>query len=179
MREYKFRAWDGEIMHYNIVPWRWDFVISESWHRCEKSTGSGVLGSGGDTAEFLVPGIRFKELMQAVGLKDSIGKDIYSGDIVNDRVNNCIVEWDNRSAKYTLAIIYVDAPEGICQTHKPFPLDAMRLTVIGNIYELNPAKGAVINTMTDPKEQPEEVKAPATETEQEQVPGEAKEETEG
>lgn len=37
-----------------------------------------------------------------------------------------------------------------------------------------------VNHMTDPKEQPEEVKAPATETEQEQVPGEAtQEETEG
>jgi hypothetical protein len=165
MRDYKFRAWDGEKMHYNVVPWRWDFVISESWHRCEKSTGSGVLGSGGDIAEFLVPGIRFKELMQAVGLKDSMRKDIYAGDKVNDRVNNCIVEWDNRSAKYTLAIIYDEFPEGIFQTHKPFPLDAMSLTVIGNIYELNPAKGAVINTMTDPN-----VKTEATETEVEQPP---------
>lgn len=50
--------------------------------------------------------------------------------------------------------------------------------IVKGLKLLNPAKGAVINTMiTDPKEPAEEVKAP-TETEQEQVPGEAQEETE-
>lgn len=47
--------------------------------------------------------------------------------------------------------------------------------IIGNIHDnpelLNPPKEGVLNMTTDPKEQPEEVKAPATETEQEQVPG--------
>ena len=82
MRELKFRAWDGEIMHYDIVPWQWDFVISRSWHKCEKSTGSGILGSGGKTGEFLVPGIYFKELMEFIGVKDKNNKDIYEDDIV-------------------------------------------------------------------------------------------------
>lgn len=55
------------------------------------------------------------------------------------------------------------------------------IEVIGSVHDVNQPVGGALNMTTDPKEQPEEVKAPATETEQVPAPtaGEAKESAEG
>jgi hypothetical protein len=134
-REYKFRAWDGKKMHYDVVPWQWDFVISRAWHKCEKSTGSGILGSGGDTAEMLVPAIRFKSLMLSLEMPDITGQNIYENDIITYDLAAGLGEPERQDLKK----VVVMSPYGVfSRWHK-------NIRVIGNIHQnpemwLNPIK---------------------------------------
>ena len=82
MKKLQFRAWDGEKMHNNIVPWQWDFVIDTMSHKCIESTGFGIFGTGGKTAKMEVPAIRFEKIMQFTGLKDKNGNTYCADDIV-------------------------------------------------------------------------------------------------
>lgn len=70
------------------------------------------------------------------GFKDKNDRYIFEGDIVRDHVRKYVVQWNVREGGFCLEIIN-DEPVngGIHQTHEKFPLDAMWLTVIGNIYE--------------------------------------------
>lgn len=71
-------------------------------------------------------------------IKQYKGTDIYEHDIVNDGIHQmCIVIWSERDAKFQLGIIYTDEfdGEGIRQTHKDFPLDALFIKPLGNKFD--------------------------------------------
>lgn len=133
-RVIKFRAWDGEKMHNDVSPWRWDFVISNAWHRCEKSTGSGMFGSGGDTAEMLVPAIRFKVLMQFTGKTFPDGTEIYEGDLIG--MGNYVYVVKFEDGKFVLYHILNDYGKwgDLCRI---FDVDFKdySFTLIGNIFQ--------------------------------------------
>lgn len=134
MRERKYRAWDGQRMHYNIVPWQWDFVISKAWHRCEKSNGTGILGSGGTEGEFLVPGIAFKEIMDCLNVPDKKGQAIYEGDIVRSVGGvTGVIKFVDDEATCTIGFYFTS--DGIIPIAALTPSTGRILEIIGNIYE--------------------------------------------
>lgn len=108
-RKIKFRAWDGEKMHYGEE--------ATPFHDSEGCFPNEII-------EVLKNNYNWK-WMQYTGLKDKNRKEIYEGDILNfvsnpfDKIPK-VVEWNNEYNGYK---VLVDAEENGC------------LEVIGNIYE--------------------------------------------
>ncbi len=136
-REIRFRAWDNNIkkMHNDVSPWRWDFCISNSWHRWEKSTGSGLLGSGGDTAEMLVPAVRFTDIMQYTGLKDTDAKSIIESDIVSIGEDICTIKYSEMASQWWIVYKNGKFKELTPDYGDGTGNKCVYLKVIGNIHE--------------------------------------------
>lgn len=125
MREIKFRAWDGDIMHNNVIP-----IISDdgkNYNIIEVHPLAGMRIS-----PYTV------ELMQYTGLKDKNGKEIYEGDVLTPR-------WkQNPTYQFRYIVYYKDG----AFSAKHYDIDndwtnhlerqsikQMQIEVIGNIYE--------------------------------------------
>jgi uncharacterized phage protein (TIGR01671 family) len=135
-RNFEFRAWHKatKTMHMNIVPWQWDFVIDKMSHRCIESTGSGILGSGGNTMKVEVPAVRFDVLMQAT---NTYGKDktlIYQDDVVkvfNDEIGSPI------PPNYKGVVVFREGQWLVDNGKEAYPLwsEITEWEVLGNIHQ--------------------------------------------
>lgn len=132
----KFRAWDGEKMHYNVVPWQHDFVIDTMSHKCIQNTGSGVSGIGGKTAIMEVPAKRFLIIMIATSLISLNGKTAYIGDKIlyqntEGKTREAVLSYDEKEQ----CLMIGDIPYHILYNSAFIQPSNLEFTIIGNIYE--------------------------------------------
>jgi uncharacterized phage protein (TIGR01671 family) len=134
----KFRAFVAGKMHYDVSPFAWDYVLDLSMHKCVRSTGNGILGSGGREATFELNGYGSQTdlyLMQFTGLIDKNGKNVFEGDILKD-------------GKGGNGVVVYAAPQFVVQVEGSQELYSLAegkvnikqleyTEVVGNIYENN------------------------------------------
>lgn len=113
-REIKFRAW---MEQHKVMQVIFDSTTQESW---------------------FIPNTNLP-IMQYTGLKDSSGREIYEGDIVQKAGNRYLIKWCDKTARYVVEVLkaYALLVRGV-----EFPLwqyveenGQVNLEVIGNIYE--------------------------------------------
>lgn len=121
MRELRFRAWvfNGERLkkpRYSDNDWLYKF-----FEDCNED----------DTDEFGEP----QCIEQYTGLKDRNGKEIYEGDIIQEKglLSLTCVEWDKNNARYITEVL--DKSKCVSATFHFDIIDALKSEVVGNIHE--------------------------------------------
>jgi len=133
MREIKFRVWNGLQMVYDITVGKFGIFY------VNPENGDGLNPQ--DTASLTVNTTKYSDgidVMQYTGLKDKNGKEIYEGDIVQNK--DFIEQWDEATEDVIGVVELYDGCFGLVNSEddlsNELPLFALtEIEVIGNVYD--------------------------------------------
>lgn len=130
MRELKFRAWkmnNGKLQRYIFDPFAWTRYANN--HLDEPIKFDFTTN---DIRNFMPDA---DVIEQYTGLKDKNGKEIYDGDIIQEKglLSLTCVEWDKNNARYITKVL--DKSKCVASVFYFDIIDALKCEVIGNIHE--------------------------------------------
>jgi hypothetical protein len=129
-RQKKYRAWDGERMHYVEGP-----LYLSIWNDPKRIAWGVYDGTGARVADSQYGGV----LMESTGLQDIQGKDVYDGDQF-DGWDGAVIRWCDGCHGWSIGIHEIEGHCHYCDgdfTLLDFADDLSegKTFVSGNIYE--------------------------------------------